>query len=65
MRVWAAETGKMRFMLQGFTAYLGSVQVGPSWLLADGTNNAITLLDFAEEDEPSGTDQDEANGNAT
>ena len=55
----------MRFMLQGFTAYLGSVQVGPSWLLADGTNNAITLLDFAEEDEPSGTDQDEANGNAT
>ena len=65
VRVWDISLGRLRFMLQGFTAYLGSVQVGPSWLLADGTNNAITLLDFAEEDEPSGTDQDEANGNAT
>ena len=49
VRVWEAETGKVRFVLQGFTAYLGSLQVGPTWLLADGTNNAILMLDFTEE----------------
>lgn len=48
VRVWEADTGKVRFVLQGFTAYLGSLQVGPTWLLADGTNNAILMLDFTE-----------------
>lgn len=57
VRVWEAETGDMRFMLQGFTAYIGSLQMAPTWLLADGTNNAIVLLDFAEGDE--GSLQDE------
>ena len=49
VRVWEAETGESRFVLQGFTAYLGSLQLGPTWLLADGTNNAILMLDFTEE----------------
>ena len=49
VRVWEADTGKVRFVLQGFTAYLGSLQVGPTWLLADGTNNAILMLDFTDE----------------
>ena len=49
VRVWEADTGKVRFVLQGFTAYLGSLQVGPTWLLAGGTNNAILMLDFTEE----------------
>jgi hypothetical protein len=39
----------MRFALQGFTAYLGSVQIAPTWLLADGTNDRIMLLDFSDE----------------
>ena len=41
VRVWEAEGGKTRFVLQGFTAYLGSLQISPTWLLADGTNNAV------------------------
>ena len=49
VRVWDAEAAKLRFMLQGFTAYIGSVQADPSWLIADGTNNAVVLLDFAAE----------------
>jgi WD40 repeat protein len=49
VRVWEAESGKMRFALQGFTAYLGSVQIAPTWLLADGTNDRIMLLDFSDE----------------
>lgn len=48
VRVWEAESGGMRFMLQGYTAYIGSLQMAPTWLLADGTNNALVLLDFAE-----------------
>ena len=38
----------MRFLLQGFTAYLGSLQIAPTWLLSDGTNNAVVLVDFAD-----------------
>jgi len=49
VRVWEVESGKTRFVLQGFTAYLGSLQVSPTWLLADGTNNAVVMLDFTEE----------------
>jgi len=49
VRVWEAESGRTRFVLQGFTAYLGSLQVSPTWLLADGTNNAVVMLDFTEE----------------
>lgn len=49
VRVWEAETAKVRFELRGFTAYLGSVRVSPQWLIADGTNNAVIKLDFSEE----------------
>ena len=31
---------------QGFTAYIGSVQCSSDWLIADGTNNAVVLMDF-------------------
>ena len=34
-------------MMRGYTAYIGSVQISPSWLLADGTNNAVVLMDFS------------------
>eukprot|EP00962_Isochrysis_galbana_P040590 scaffold14736_cov114-Isochrysis_galbana.AAC.2 len=34
-------------MLQGFTPHIGSVQIGPSWLMADGTNNLVLLMDFS------------------
>ena len=49
VRVWEVETGKVRFELRGFTGYLGSVRVAPTWLIADGTNNAVLKLDFGEE----------------
>ena len=49
VRVWEVETGKVRFELRGFTGYLGSVRVAPTWLIADGTNNAVLKLDFSEE----------------
>ena len=69
VRVWEAETGKVRFVLQGFTAYLGSLQIGPTWLLADGTNNAILMLDFSdegirrqEEEEAAEMDEDDEDG---
>jgi len=51
VRVWEADTGQLRFTLQGYTAYLGSVQIAPTWLMADGTNNVVTLLDFGEQDD--------------
>lgn len=47
IRVWDLARGCLRFMLQGFTAYLGSIQLSPSWLIADGTNNIVVKLDFA------------------
>jgi len=47
VRVWDIQKEAMRFMLQGFTAYIGSVQCSPSWLLADGTNNAVVMMDFS------------------
>ena len=56
VRVWAAESAKLRFMLQGFTAYLGSLQLAPTWLLTDGTNNAVVLIDFSGESEDSPLD---------
>lgn len=59
VRVWEAESGAMRFMLQGFTAYIGSVQMAPTWLLADGTNNEIVLLDFSEEGALQGEEDDD------
>ena len=34
---------------QGFTAYIGSVQCSSDWLIADGTNNAVVLMDFDAE----------------
>jgi len=49
VRVWDAATAKVRFELRGFTAYLGSLQVADSWMLADGTNNAVLKIDFSEE----------------
>ena len=49
VRVWEVATSKVRFELRGFTAYLGSLQMGPTWLLADGTNNAVLMLDFTDE----------------
>jgi WD40 repeat protein len=49
VRVWEAETAKVRFELRGFTAYLGSLRVSPQWLIADGTNNAVLKLYFTEE----------------
>ena len=54
IRVNDISRGSLRFVLQGFTAYLGSVEISPTWLIADGTNNAIVKLDFAalpEDDE--------------
>ena len=49
VRVWEAASGKSRFVLQGFTAYLGSLVLTPTSLLADGTNNAVLMLEFDEE----------------
>ena len=46
VRVWDGEAGRLRFMLQGFTPYITSVQISPSWLIADGTNNAVVMMDF-------------------
>ena len=57
VRVWAAESGRMRFMLQGFTAYLGSLQLAPTWLLADGMNNAVLLVDFCADDAADDADE--------
>ena len=51
VRVWDVEEEKERFRLQGFTAYVGSLHLTPSRIIADGTNNAIVCLDFAPEDE--------------
>ncbi|KAL1503059.1 hypothetical protein AB1Y20_011126 [Prymnesium parvum] len=49
IRVWDIARGRLRFMLEGFTAYLGSVQLSPSWLIADGTNNNVVVkLDFSD-----------------
>ena len=46
----AARTARTALhVLQGYTAFIGSVQLAPTWLLADGTNNEIVLLDFSEE----------------
>ena len=49
VRVWDTEEASVRFELRGFTAYLGSLQVSNDWMLADGTNNAIVLLDFSDD----------------
>ena len=49
VRVWDLAAGELRFMLQGFTAYIGSVQISPSWLIADGTNNNVVCMDFSGE----------------
>lgn len=49
VRVWEVASSKVRFELRGFTAYLGSLQVADSWMLADGTNNAVLKIDFSEE----------------
>jgi hypothetical protein len=46
-------------MLQGFTPHIGSVQIGPSWLMADGTNNLVLLMDFSRGAAPAeGLDED-------
>lgn len=45
--MWDSAGGRLRFMLQGFTPHIGSVQIGPSWLMADGTNNLVLLMDFS------------------
>ena len=49
VRVWEAETGQSRFVLHGYTNYIGSLHVSPTSLLSDGTNNAVIQLDFTEE----------------
>jgi WD40 repeat protein len=41
VRVWDVAAARLRFVLEGFTAYLGSMVCAPTWLLADGTNNAV------------------------
>lgn len=42
VRCWDVAKASLRFMLQGYTAFLGSLQVGPTWFVADGTNNAVS-----------------------
>lgn len=51
IRVWDVEEKRARFTLQGFTMYIGSLYVDASRLIADGANNAIICLDFAEAEE--------------
>lgn len=46
VRVWDSEAGNLRFMLQGYTPYISSVNIASSWLMADGTNNALVVMDF-------------------
>ena len=46
VRVWDVERGRMRYMLQGFTTYIGSVQLSPSYLVADGTRDRIMMFSF-------------------
>ena len=42
VRVWEVRTRCAE--LRGFTGYLGSVRVAPTWLIADGTSNAVLKL---------------------
>lgn len=51
IRCWDVEQKRARFTLQGFTMYIGSLHVDASRLIADGANNAIVCLDFAEAEE--------------
>lgn len=51
VRVWDVERQTARFTLQGFTTYVGSLFVDASRIIADGANNAIICLDFAEAEE--------------
>ena len=48
VRVWESESAASRFVLYGYTTYIGSLHVSPTCLLSDGTNNAVMLLDFTE-----------------
>jgi len=59
VRVWDIAKSRLRFMLQGFTAYIGSVEFSSSWLCADGTNNAVILMDFATDEEEDDDEEEE------
>jgi WD40 repeat protein len=48
IRVWDLRSGKSLFGLFGYTVYLGSVQYNRTVLISDGTNNVVSMYDFAE-----------------
>ena len=48
VRVWEASTGKMRFVLQGFTAYLGSLQMGPTCVCLSRSSDRLVPFAHAE-----------------
>ena len=62
VRVWDISLGRLRFMLQGFTPYIGSVQLSSSWLMADGTNNAVVMMDLSNGEQAEEEDDDDEDG---
>ena len=54
LRVWDIEREEVRYHLQGFTPYIGSLHLDASRLLVDGANDAILCLDFGASEEGDG-----------
>ena len=64
VRVWDSAASKLRFMLQGFTQYIGAVQIGPTGLMPEGTNNLVVMMDFSRGAAPAEGIEEDAGDNS-